>query len=329
MRYIGAMTASRRRTRLSHHALAPVHRPRGARVGVQARGVHRLLRARRMDGLSLGRRASCRPKPVTDILRETGDWALRFLVASLAVTPLRHATRWNRVYTVRRMLGLTALFYTLAHLGFWFGHENFRWLHILYEAFFRTYLVIGVIATAIMAILGLTSNDASVKRLGAAGWNRLHWWVYPAALASLVHYFMLVRLDATQAALMAGLCTLFAGFRFLRKVKVDFGVLDLLALALSPRSRRRPSRSAITRSRQALTQAVSSARIWISRIRCAPRGGCWRRGCSWRSRALCVMCWGGRAGARGRSRKKRPKPASFENARPRPSPSKTGTARRP
>ena len=172
------------------------------------------------------------PKPVTDILRETGDWALRFLVASLAITPLRHATRWNRVYTVRRMLGLTALFYTLAHLGFWFGHENFRWLHILYEAFFRTYLVIGVIATAIMAILGITSNDASVKRLGAAGWNRLHWWVYPAALASLVHYFMLIRLDATQAALMGGLCTLFAGFRFLRKVKVDFGVLDLIALAL-------------------------------------------------------------------------------------------------
>ncbi|MBX9757727.1 MAG: sulfoxide reductase heme-binding subunit YedZ [Beijerinckiaceae bacterium] len=172
------------------------------------------------------------PKPVTDILRETGDWALRFLVVSLAVSPLRHSTRWNRVYTVRRMLGLTALFYTLAHLVFWFGHENFRWLHILYEAFFRTYLVIGVIATAIMVILGVTSNDSSVRRLGAAGWNRLHWWVYPAALASLVHYFMLVRLDATQAALMAGLCTLFAGFRFLRKVKGDFGFLDLLALAL-------------------------------------------------------------------------------------------------
>lgn len=173
------------------------------------------------------------PKPVTDILRETGDWAIRFLVASLAVTPLRHATRWNRIYTVRRMLGLTALFYTLAHLGFWFGHENFRWLHILYEAFFRTYLLIGVIATAIMAVLGATSNDASVRRLGAAGWNGLHWWVYPAALASLIHYFMLIRLDATQAALMAGLCALFAGFRFLRKVKGDFGAPDLFALALA------------------------------------------------------------------------------------------------
>lgn len=172
------------------------------------------------------------PKPVTDILRETGDWALRFLVITLAVSPLRYATRWNRIYVVRRMLGLTALSYTLAHLGFWFGHEGFRWMHLLYEAFFRTYLLIGVIATAIMVVLGLTSNDASVRRLGAARWNGLQWWIYPAALASLVHYFMLIRLDATQAALMAGFCTLFAGFRFLRKMKGDFGALYLIALAV-------------------------------------------------------------------------------------------------
>lgn len=172
------------------------------------------------------------PKPVTDILRETGDWALRFLVATLAVTPLRHATRWNRIYVVRRMLGLTALFYTLAHVGFWFAHEGFRWTHLLTEAFLRTYLLIGVVATAIMAVLGVTSNGASVRRLGAARWNALHWWVYPAALASLVHYFMLIRLDATQAALLAGLCALFAGFRFLRKMKAEFGALDLFALAI-------------------------------------------------------------------------------------------------
>jgi sulfoxide reductase heme-binding subunit YedZ len=172
------------------------------------------------------------PKPVTDILRETGDWALRFLVVTLAVSPLRYATRWNRIYVVRRMLGLTALSYTLAHLGFWFGHEGFRWMHLLYEAFFRTYLLIGVIATAIMVVLGATSNDASVRRLGAARWNGLQWWIYPAALASLVHYFMLIRLDATQAALMAGFCSLFAGFRFLRKMKGDLGALHLLALAV-------------------------------------------------------------------------------------------------
>lgn len=172
------------------------------------------------------------PKPITDVLRQTGDWALRFLVAALAVSPLRHATRWNRIYITRRMLGLTALFYTLGHLGFWFAHENFVWWTILMESFLRVYLLIGYVATFIMIALGITSNEAAIRRLGSQGWNNLHWWIYPAALASLIHYFMLVRLDATQAALMAGLCALFAGFRVLRKRKADFGVASLIALAL-------------------------------------------------------------------------------------------------
>ena len=153
-------------------------------------------------------------------------------MATLAISPLRHATRWNRIYVVRRMLGLTAMAYTLGHLGFWFAHENFVWWTILMESFLRVYLLIGYVATFIMIALGITSNEAAIRRLGAAGWNNLHWWIYPAALASLVHYFMLVRLDATQAALMAGLCTLFAGFRALRKRKGDFGVASLIALAL-------------------------------------------------------------------------------------------------
>lgn len=172
------------------------------------------------------------PKPVTDILRQSGDWAIRFLVLTLAVSPLRHATRWNRIYLVRRMLGLTALAYTLTHLGFWFAQEDFVWTRILSESVLRTYLIVGYIATFIMVALGVTSNEASVRRLGSKGWNNLHWWVYPAALASLVHYFMLIRLDATQAALMAGMCVLFAGFRYLRKMAGDFGPAALLALAV-------------------------------------------------------------------------------------------------
>lgn len=171
------------------------------------------------------------PKPVTDVLRQSGDWAIRFLVASLAVTPLRHATRWNRVFSVRRMLGLTSLFYTLAHVLFWMVQEDFVWITLLKESVLRTYLLVGWVATFIFIALGLTSNDASIRRLGAQGWNNLHWWVYPATLASLVHYFMLIRLDASQAALMAGLCTLFAGFRYLRKRQGDFGPVSLAALA--------------------------------------------------------------------------------------------------
>jgi methionine sulfoxide reductase heme-binding subunit len=172
------------------------------------------------------------PKPVTDILRETGDWALRFLVAALAVTPLRHATRWNKLYASRRLLGVTALAYTLAHVGFWMAHEHFRWLHLLQEAFLRTYLLVGVIATLIMIALGATSNDAGVRRLGSARWQALHWWVYPAAFASLLHYLMLIRFDATQAVLLAGLCVLFALFRLVRSARGEVRPLMFVALAV-------------------------------------------------------------------------------------------------
>lgn len=172
------------------------------------------------------------PKPVTDALRETGDWSLRFLVAALVVTPLRHATRWNRIYLVRRMLGLAALAYALAHVGFWFAQEDFVWRTILAESVLRAYLFIGWLATFGMIALGVTSNEAAIRRLGAGRWNDLHAWIYAIALASLVHYFMLVRLDATQAALMAGLCLLFAGFRLLRKRAGDFGAASLAGLAV-------------------------------------------------------------------------------------------------
>lgn len=172
------------------------------------------------------------PKPVTDILRETGDWSLRFLAATLAVTPLRWVARWNRLYVVRRMLGLTALAYALGHLGFWFAHEGFRWDVIARESISRVYLIVGYVATFLMLALGLASNEASVRRLGAARWRALHWWIYPSALASLAHYFMLIRLDATHAALLAGLCLLLVGFRILRQMASDCSALHLVALAL-------------------------------------------------------------------------------------------------
>lgn len=171
------------------------------------------------------------PKPVTDILRQTGDWAMRFLVITLAVTPLRWTAHWNKVYAVRRMLGVTALLYTLAHLLFWFWQQDFDWGPIVMEMVLRTYLSVGLAATLIMVALGITSNDWGVRKLGSVGWNNLHWWVYPAAIASLVHYFMLIRLNAFEPALMAGLLALSAGFRFLRKRDSDFTPLSLLALA--------------------------------------------------------------------------------------------------
>lgn len=172
------------------------------------------------------------PKPVTDILRQTGDWAMRILVLTLAITPLRFTAHWNRLYSIRRMLGVTALVYSVVHVIFWFWQQDFDWWPIVMEIVLRTYLSIGLAATLIMIVLGITSNDWGVRKLGSVGWNNLHWWVYPAAIASLVHYFMLIRLDAYEPVLMAGLLALSAGFRFLRKRDHSFSPVSLLGLAV-------------------------------------------------------------------------------------------------
>jgi len=171
------------------------------------------------------------PKPITDILRESGDWAMRFIVVVLAVTPLRNAARWNRIIAVRRMLGLFAVFYTLVHLSFYFIDQNFVLWRIALEIVLRLYLTIGFVALLIFLVLAATSNDAMVRRLGATRWNRLHSLVYLAAFLSIIHYFMQVRLKAYEPSLIAGLLVLLAGYRLLRRYRGEITVVAALVLS--------------------------------------------------------------------------------------------------
>lgn len=171
------------------------------------------------------------PKPWTDLVRESGDWAMRILVVSLAVTPLRWVTRWNKLVLVRRMLGLAALYYTLLHIALWCVDLKFEWLRILIEMFVRVFLTVGLAATLLMVALGVTSNDYYIRKLGAQRWNKLHAWVYTAGVLSLVHFFMEIRLDATEAALMTGLFVLLMAFRLVRR-KATPGLLTLTATAV-------------------------------------------------------------------------------------------------
>ena len=171
------------------------------------------------------------PKPTGDLVRESGDWAMRILVLSLAVTPLRYVARLNRAILVRRMVGLAALFYTLAHMALWCVDLHFEWLQIAMELALRLFLTVGLVATLLMVALGVTSNDWGVRKLGSAGWNRLHAWVYAATLLSLIHYFMEVRLDASEASLMCGLFLLLMSFREIRK-RATPGFLNLMLAAV-------------------------------------------------------------------------------------------------
>jgi len=170
-------------------------------------------------------------KPLTDTIRESGDWALRLLVVALAVTPLRFVTRWNKLILVRRMLGLAALFYTLVHVLLYCLDLQLDWPEILSELVLRTYLTIGTIATLGLVVLGITSNDLSIHRLGARRWNLLHASVYLLAVLSLLHEFMEVKIDSYEVSILTGIFVLLMGARQMRKAGIALNFINLSLLA--------------------------------------------------------------------------------------------------
>jgi sulfoxide reductase heme-binding subunit YedZ len=172
-------------------------------------------------------------KPLTDTIRESGDWALRLLIVALAVTPLRLVTRWNRLILVRRMLGLAALFYTLVHVILYCVDLQLDWSEIFSELVLRTYLTVGTVATLGLVVLGVTSNDLSIHRLGARRWNLLHASVYLLAVLSLLHEFMEVKIDSFEVSLLTGIFVLLMGARSLRKTGISLNFIHLLALAVA------------------------------------------------------------------------------------------------
>ena len=172
-------------------------------------------------------------KPVTEAIHQTGDWAVRFLLLSLLVSPLRVVANWPQLITVRRMLGLTALAYTALHLALFVVLQGYDLQKVISEIVLRVYLTIGFAALLGLVILGVTSTDGMVRRLGSMRWNTLHKTVYAITTLALVHFALQSKIDVTQAVLMAGLFFWLMGFRLLRRYGVALGALPLCALALA------------------------------------------------------------------------------------------------
>lgn len=153
--------------------------------------------------------------PIKDWTHATGEWALRFLLISLAVTPLRRFAGLRGIAPLRRTFGLAAFAYALAHLLIWsvldLGLEPAALVEDLTE---RPYVMAGVAAFSILAALAATSNRAAMKRLGAR-WVSLHRAVYAAALLALLHYFWLIKADLLPAWIHAAILTLLFAARLL------------------------------------------------------------------------------------------------------------------
>ena len=152
--------------------------------------------------------------PIDKLERLTGEWALRFLIASLAVTPLMRLTGWGWLVAQRRFLGLAAFFWAFGHLSVytvldWF----FDWQEIIKDVTKHLYITLGMLAFVIMVPLALTSTKASIRKLGGVRWNRLHSLVYVSVIAACLHFVWAVKQDITEPMIYGGMAALLLAFR--------------------------------------------------------------------------------------------------------------------
>ncbi len=152
--------------------------------------------------------------PIETIRLFTGDWTLRFLVITLAVTPVRRLSGWNLILRLRRMLGLFAFFYACLHLiSYVWLDQQFLIDSIIEDVLYRPYITMGVLGFVLLIPLAATSTRGMVRRLGALRWQRLHQLVYVAAAAGIVHFWWLVKSDVSEPLIYTGLLVLLLGVR--------------------------------------------------------------------------------------------------------------------
>ncbi|MBI3447158.1 MAG: sulfoxide reductase heme-binding subunit YedZ [Magnetospirillum sp.] len=162
--------------------------------------------------------------PIEAVIRYLGDWALRFILIALAVTPFRKITGWNALARWRRMLGLFAFAYVVLHFMSYVGLDQFfDWGAIGREIVKRRYITLGMVAVVLLVPLALTSTNAMMKRLGGKRWQALHRLVYVIAPLGVAHHWMMVKKDITEPMIHAAILALLLGWRVAALVRHNGG----------------------------------------------------------------------------------------------------------
>jgi methionine sulfoxide reductase heme-binding subunit len=157
--------------------------------------------------------------PVEDLELTTGIWALRFLVITLAVTPVRRITGWNRVIQYRRMFGLFTFFYVCVHFAIYIGIDQFfAFGSILKDVAKRPFITMGFTAFVLMIPLALTSTKGWIRRLGRR-WQVLHRLIYISAVCAAIHYLWKVKVMIGSPVYYAMVIGLLLGFRILWQLR--------------------------------------------------------------------------------------------------------------
>ena len=162
--------------------------------------------------------------PVEAIQDRFGNWALRFIMITLAITPLRRLTNWNWLSRFRRMLGLFTFFYALMHFLAWLILD--RGLHmsdIIEDLTERPFITLGFVAVVLLTSLAITSFTALRRRMGRR-WQTLHNAVYLIAVLGVWHYWWQVKKDITEPLIYAAVLTVLLGMRLFWRLQRKFRV---------------------------------------------------------------------------------------------------------
>ena len=158
--------------------------------------------------------------PVETITHTTGEWTLRLLLATLAITPLRHLTGWVWLTRLRRMVGLFAFFYLMLHFTTYAVLDaSLDLAYVTEDVAERLYITVGFTAFVMLVPLAATSTNAMVRRLGPLRWRRLHRLVYAAGICGVLHYLWLVKADIREPLVYAGILAVLLAARLPTVVK--------------------------------------------------------------------------------------------------------------
>lgn len=161
------------------------------------------------------------PNPAEALIRGLGDWTLRFLCLTLAVTPIRQWTLWHALARYRRMLGLFTFFYAAIHLlaYAWFD-MGFEWIDIGRDIGKRPFILVGMLSMLLLLPLAATSMNAAVRALGARRWQWLHRLVYVIAPLAILHFFWMraAKNNFAEVWIYATVLALLLGWRLWRAV---------------------------------------------------------------------------------------------------------------
>ena len=152
--------------------------------------------------------------PIEFVTHATGDWTIRFLVITLAITPARKTLRLPQLIRFRRMLGLFAFFYAFLHFSIWIGVDKFfDWTEMWKDVQKRRFITLGLTGFVLLIPLAITSTAGWIRRLGGKRWQMLHRAIYAAAIAGVIHYYWLVKSDVRKPLFYAWVVGILLAFR--------------------------------------------------------------------------------------------------------------------